>query len=488
MGNLKRILIVDDEKEICTFFSYLLKNKGYDITTIQSGREAQETIDREKFHLALLDLKLPDIDGLTLLKQIKRKTCRCQVIIMTGYSTIKSAIAAMQMGSLDYIEKPFDDLQELERLIDSALNTVSYDQDINLQEMAEESGLVLGKNEQMIQVVDLARRIAAKNVTVLVQGETGTGKEVIARFMHNFSKRAKKPFIPINCAAISETLLESELFGYEKGAFTGANKTKKGYFEIATNGTLFLDEISEASLSTQAKLLRVLESGEFMRVGGETILKTDSRIIAATNVILDEAVDNRIFRQDLFYRLDVLAVKIPPLRERKEDIPYFLDYFLKRFAEGKDVEAREFAKETMEILCEYDWPGNVRELANLIQRLVAVVDEPVIKLRHLPEKLLARLKTKPVGNGGDRVGEAKEEVFNALGKDADLLVERLEHQLRENKTLDLARVLDNLTNLKNSVAKSLVKKALAETLGDRKAAADLLGISPRTLKYIYLGK
>ncbi len=480
---------MDDEKEICTFFSYLLRNKGYEVTAIQSGREAQETIEREKFHLALLDLKLPDIEGLTLLKQIKSKAYGCQVIIMTGYSTVKSAIAAMQIGALDYIEKPFDDLNELERLIDSALNTVSHDQNINLQEMVEESGLVFGKNEQMLQVVDLARRIAVKNVTVLIQGETGTGKEVIARLIHNFSKRAEKPFVPINCAAISETLLESELFGYEKGAFTGANKTRKGYFEIASNGSLFLDEISEASLSTQAKLLRVLESGEFMRVGGETSLKTDSRIIAATNVILDEAVDNRIFRQDLFYRLDVLTMKIPPLRERKEDIPCFLDYYLRRFAEGKDGGVQKLAAETVEILCEYNWPGNVRELGNLIQRLVAVVDEPVIKPRHLPEKLLTcRLKTRAAGGGGDRIDETGGEMFDVLGRDANLLVERLEHRLRERKTLDLTGVLDNINNLRNSVAKSLVKKALAETLGDRKAAANLLGISPRTLKYIYLGK
>lgn len=488
MGKLKRILVVDDEKEICTFFSYLLKNKGYEVTTIQSGREAQETIDREKFHLALLDLKLPDIDGLTLLKQIKRKTCRCQVIIMTGYSTVKSAIAAMQMGALDYIEKPFDDLNELERLIDNALNAVSHDQDVNLQEMAEESGLVLGENEKMLQVVDMARRIAVKNVTVLVQGETGTGKEVIARFIHHCSKRSKNPFIPINCAAISETLLESELFGYEKGAFTGANKTRKGYFEIASNGSLFLDEISEASLSTQAKLLRVLESGEFMRVGGENIMKTESRIIAATNVVLDEAVNNRIFRQDLFYRLDVLTVRIPPLRDRKEDIPFFLNYYLKHFTEGKDGEGREFARETVDILIEYDWPGNVRELVNLIQRLIAVVDEPVIKPRHLPEKLLNSLKFRLAGGGGNDTAKPGADIFNVLDKEADRLVARLEHQMREQKNLDLAGVLDNLTNLKNSVAKNLVKKALAETLGDRKAAADLLGISPRTLKYIYLGK
>lgn len=481
---MKKILVVDDEKEICTFFSYLLRKKGYEITSVQSGREALAIIEGEKFHLALLDLKLPDLDGLTLLKKIKEKTCRCQVIIMTGYSTVKSAITAMQLGALDYIEKPFDDLNELEKLIDGALSTRSCAVDADLQETAAETGIVLGKSHHMLQAIDLARRIALKNVTVLIEGETGTGKEVMARFIHNCSKRAGNPFIPINCAAISETLLESELFGYEKGAFTGANRTRKGFFEIASNGTLFLDEISEASLSTQAKLLRVLETGEFMRVGGETVYKTDSRIIAASNVILDEAVTKRVFRQDLFYRLDVLTLKIPPLRERKEDIPIFLDYFLKRFTEGKDVEVQGFAQETVDILCTYDWPGNVRELVNLVQRLVTVVDESQILPRHLPDKVL----TQQVSHPFSVVINNSAAVEDMLEKEADIWVERLVKQLQDRQSLDLNRIMENFTELRNHVARSLVKKALAETLGDRKAAADLLGVTPRAIKYLYLGK
>lgn len=481
---MKRILVVDDEKEICTFFSYLLRRKGYQVTSVQSGREALAIIESEKFHLALLDLKLPDLDGLTLLKKLKEKTCRCQVIIMTGYSTVKSAITAMQLGALDYIEKPFDDLNELEKLIDSALTTRSYADDEDLQEAASEAGIVLGKSHQMLRIIDLARRIAVKSVTVLIQGETGTGKEVMARFIHSCSKRAGNPFIPINCAAISETLLESELFGYEKGAFTGANRTRKGFFEIAGNGTLFLDEISEASLSTQAKLLRILETGEYMRVGGENVFKTDSRIIAASNVILDEAVTRRVFRQDLFYRLDVLTLKIPPLRERKEDIPIFLDYFLRRFTEGKEVEVREFADETVDILCAYDWPGNVRELVNLVQRLVTVVDEPRVMPRHLPEKVLTRQDSHPFSV----VIDSPVDVEGMLEKEADIWVERLVKKLQDRQTVNLNKIMDNFTELKNHVARSLVKKALAETLGDRKAAADLLGITPRAVKYLYRGK
>lgn len=481
---MKKILVVDDEKEICTFFSYFLKKKGYDVTTVQSGREALKIIAAEKFHLALLDLKLPDSDGLTLLKKIKEKTCRCQVIIMTGYSTVKSAITAMQNGALDYIEKPFDDIGELERLIDEALSATSFTEDGDLLEMAAESGIILGKNRQMLHLIGLARRIAAKNVTVLIQGETGSGKEVLARFIHNCSKRAANPFIPINCAAISETLLESELFGYEKGAFTGANKARKGFFEIASSGTLFLDEIGEASLSTQAKLLRVLETGEYIPVGGEQVRRTDSRIIAATNVILDEAVHNRAFRQDLFYRLEVLTLKIPPLRERPEDISLYLDYFIRRFTEGKELGVREFAPETVDILCAYDWPGNVRELINLVQKLVTVVDEPMILPRHLPEKVLRRKTVKDIAPIFEDCGDI-DDIFE---KEAGLWVDRLVEHLQAEKNLDLNKIMDDFTELKNRVARNLIKEALAKTLGDRKAAAELLGITPRTLKYIYKGK
>lgn len=488
-------MVVDDEREICTFFTYLLRKKGYEVTAVQSGRKALELITRESFHLALLDLKMPDLDGLTLLKEIKQRNSLCQVIIMTGYSTVKSAIAAMQLGALDYIEKPFDDIRELENLIDRAVDKRVDDRDGEIQAIAADAGIVLGKNQHMLDTFDLARRIAVKNVTVLIQGETGSGKEVMARFIHNCSKRSSNPFIAINCAAISENLLESELFGYERGAFTGADRTRKGFFEIASKGTLFLDEIAEASMSTQAKLLRVLETGEYMRIGGESVNKTDTRIVAATNVILDEAVTNRVFRQDLFFRLDVLTLKIPPLRERKEDIPYFLEYYLSRFAEGKDIVVREFSPETIKLLSDYDWPGNVREMVNLIQRLAAVVDEPVIRPLHLPDKMK---NTKPpvitdlgqtVNNSlGQTANNTDPDVFRDFGFNPDLLVEKLQNQLIEEKSLDLNQVLDKLTEFRNMVARNLVKKALAETLGDRQAAALLLGITPRTLKYIYSGK
>ncbi len=480
---VKKILVVDDEKEICTFFHYFLKKKGYDVTALQSGIEAIETLKREKFHLALFDLKMPDSDGLTLLKKVKEVNPACQVIIMTGYSTIKSAITAMQNGALDYIEKPFDNLNQLENLIDGAFKVSHTPIAEELRGVAVESGLVLGINKQMLRVIDIARRIASKNVTVLLQGETGTGKEVIARFIHNCGSRAEEPFIPINCAALTENLLESELFGHEKGAFTGADRTRKGFFEIASSGIVFLDEIGEASLSTQAKLLRVLENGEYIRVGGEMIRKTNTRVIAATNIVLDQAVTNRAFRQDLFYRLDVLTLKIPPLRERREDIPLYLNHFLRRFRDTKETKVQRFAPETLEILSAYDWPGNLRELVNLVQWLVTVVDEPVVLPVHLQEKIHGR----PVGQPGSIVRQLGN-VSQELGEEAAAWIQRLLGHLQAGENLDLHAIMEDFTQLKNLTAKRIIEKALAKTLGDRKAAADMLGITTRTLKYIYIGK
>ncbi len=475
----KRILVVDDEKEICTFLSFLLKKKGYEVNAVQSGQQALELMANTNFDLALLDLKMPDVDGLVLMRRLKEIKPHSQAIIMTGYSTVKSAIAAMQNGALDFIEKPFDDIAELESIIDSAFRARDT-LDNELQELADEAGIIFGTDRQMLNVVAMARRIAAKNVTVLIQGETGTGKEVLARFIHNCGSRAGEPFIPINCAAISETLLESELFGYEKGAFTGANRTRKGFFEIANSGTIFLDEIGEASLTTQAKLLRVLETGEFIRVGGETVQRTDSRVIAATNVNLDEAVTNRVFRQDLFYRLDVLTLKMPPLRERKSDIPVYLDHFLKRYS-GKDDNLPKFSDEVLEILMEYDWPGNVRELVNLVQLLVTVVDDKVIVPSHLPDKIKK-------GRTPLLAGVQREDIDALLGPEAVLWIEKLVDNLEVSQTFNLNMLLNLCTDIKGQMTKKLVEKALKETRGDRKQAADMLGITLRQLKYLYRGK
>ncbi len=277
---MKNILIIDDEKEVGSFLSYLFKEKGYCVDVGYSGKDFELLMIDNKYDIALLDVKLPDCNGLDLLKRLKKANPMCKTIVMTGYSTVKVAVEAIKLGANDYIEKPFDKISELEDLIDQLIHSEKEQISSNkeIYELTSMSGIVLGENEKMKQLLSLAYKIAPKNINVLIHGETGTGKELLAHFIHLASKRKEQPFITINCGAITETLLESELFGHEKGAFTGATKDRKGVFEIANKGTLFLDEVGDATLSTQAKLLRVVETGDFMRVGGEKVHKTNTRI------------------------------------------------------------------------------------------------------------------------------------------------------------------------------------------------------------------
>src|SRR5512146_1315008 len=290
-----QVLIIDDEADVCTFFQRLLRRKEYGVVTAVNKREALRALDGTSFNVALVDLKLPDTDGLTLLKEIKTRQPACEVIIMTGYSTVKTAVTAMQLGAYEYLEKPFDDIGEIEALIEKAatygLNQLQGTRGREeWSEVAQAVGFLVGTSPLMNRLVSLAYKIANKNINVLIQGNTGTGKEVLARFIHAASSRADQAFIPVNCGALPENLLESELFGHERGAFTGANQTRRGIFELANHGTLLLDEIGDASPLIQVKLLRVLETGEFMRVGGEKPIRTDVRVIAATNVDLEEAI------------------------------------------------------------------------------------------------------------------------------------------------------------------------------------------------------
>ncbi|BAF60820.1 response regulator [Pelotomaculum thermopropionicum SI] len=384
-----QVLVIDDEVEVGTFLRRLLQKKGYAVSVAVSGAEAARLIVEKKFNVAMVDLKLPDADGLCLLQQIKNRQPDCEVIIMTGYSTTRTAVKAIQLGAFDYLEKPFEDIGEVEKIIERAseYRVRGYDgRPVNAEwaPIADRIGFQVGTSQAMQKLVSIAFKIAKKNINVLIQGETGTGKEVLARFIHAASNRADQIFIPVNCGALPENLLESELFGHEKGAFTGAGATRRGIFELANRGTLFLDEVGESSLSIQVKLLRVLETGEFLRVGGEKPIKTDVRIIAATNVDLEQALKEKTFREDLFYRLDVVRLEVPPLRNRREDIPYLTEYFVKRLNPELHVSV-----EAMRILYNYPWPGNVRELANTISQAVALCDGKIILPEHLSGKLVS---------------------------------------------------------------------------------------------------
>lgn len=472
---MKKILIIDDEREVGTFLTYLFKEKGYDVDVGYSGQDFERLIELNQYDLALLDVKLPDCNGLELLRRLKKTNPTCKTIVMTGYSTVKVAVEAIKLGANDYIEKPFDEISELEKLIDQLLYTEteqisSYKE---IEQLTSVVGIILGENEKMKQILSLAYKIAPKNINVLIHGETGTGKELLAHFIHLASKRKEQPFISINCGAIAETLLESELFGHEKGAFTGATKDRRGVFEIANKGTLFLDEVGDASLSTQVKLLRVVETGEFMRVGGEKVQKTNTRIISATNVDLEEAVQKGKFREDLLYRLNVVSFTLPPLRERKEDIPVIANYFLKKYYPEAVIH-----DDTMALLLDYDWPGNVRELSNVIKHSISLIDDGEIDITPnlLPERLfkdkgfITKVKTvSPESDFSLFLDEWKAEMISIWESD---------------EIIDFEIIIDKLKQLEKYIEKAYIMKVLKETIGDRKKAAQLLNISERRLRYI----
>lgn len=385
-GNMSpvQVLIIDDEADVCNFFRRLLTKKGYEVTTATNEPDALRALEEKRFTVALVDMKLPDTDGLTLLQVIKTRQPLCEVIIMTGYSTVKTAVTAIQHGAYEYLEKPFDDIGEIEALISRAA-AQQGDQQRQGQKAPEEwaevaaaVGFQVGGSPQMRSLVSLAYKVAGKNINVLIQGKTGTGKEVLARFIHAASPRADAAFIAVNCGALPENLLESELFGHERGAFTGANQTRRGIFELATQGTLLLDEIGDASPMIQVKLLRVLETGEFMRVGGEQPIRCDVRVIAATNVDLEEAILEKTFREDLYYRLNVVRLEIPPLQLRSGDIPMFAEHFARLF----NPQVR-LSSGALRLLQNYSWPGNIRELANVIRRAVVICSGDTILPGHL---------------------------------------------------------------------------------------------------------
>ncbi|GGJ74140.1 two-component system NtrC family response regulator [Anoxybacillus voinovskiensis] len=467
------ILVIDDEREVGTFFRHLLEEKGYHVTLGFSGKDFSQLIRQHRFDLALIDVKLPDTNGLDLLKQLKLSLPACKAVVMTGYSTVKTAVEAIKYGASDYVEKPFDDIDQLEQLIDGLLQSGATSAQNDMYKLAETLGFIVGTNKEMNDLLKLAYKIAKKNVNVLIEGETGTGKEVLAHFIHSASMRYDQPFIGINCGAVSETLLESELFGHEKGAFTGAVKEKKGMFEIANRGTLFLDEIGEATLATQVKLLRVLETGEYIRVGGEAVRKTNTRIIAASHVNLAKAVEEKTFREDLLYRLDVVKLTIPPLRERLEDLPLLVDYFLKKLHSPLS-----FSEESLAYMGQYHWPGNVRELFNVIKRAVTLAEgeTAIITPQYLPEKLKISYTSMPIV--GKKTSDTDLETY---------LHEWINDVLslwKKSEPVDLEYVLSLVKELETTIGRAFVMKTLKETIGNRKETAERLNITVRKLRYL----
>jgi DNA-binding NtrC family response regulator len=396
----KRILLVDDEAGIRASLKVVLE-PAYETLGASTAQEGLDLFRRESPHLVLLDVVMPGMDGLALLKMIREEDARVPVIMLTGTKTVKTAVEAMKLGAADYLSKPFD-VEELRLIVAKTLETGELEREV-LQlraQLAKRYAFhnLIGKSPAMQDIYSKIEQVADTKTTVLITGESGTGKELVARALHYNSARRERPFIALNSAALPETLIESELFGHEKGSFTDAQSRRIGQFELANGGTLFLDEIGDLSPATQAKLLRVLQEREFTRVGGTQPIKVDVRIITATNKHLDDLVKREAFREDLYYRINVVVLHLPPLRDRREDIPLLAQHILAKRAEGGGRPAQEFTKEALELLTAYSWPGNVRELENVIEQALIWSRGKPIEREHLPAGLVqASLRSEPPG-------------------------------------------------------------------------------------------
>jgi two-component system, NtrC family, nitrogen regulation response regulator NtrX len=378
------LLIVDDEPSIVQSLSGLLNDEGFEVATAGNGYEALQQIEFNAPDLVLLDIWMPGIDGLETLKEIKKSNPRIQVIMITGHGTIETAVQATKLGAYDFIEKPLN-FEKVIVAVNNALNFRRLEEENRyLRKKTIEKHSITGSSDSVRGLKEHIAAVAPTDSWVLIKGENGTGKELVARTIHNFSQRATKPLIDVNCAAIPEELIESELFGHEKGALRGAYAKKIGKFEMADGGTIFLDEIGDMSLKTQAKILRVLQEKQFQRVGGSRVLEVDVRIMAATNKDLEEEIRKGTFREDLYYRLNVVPIEVPPLRERRDDIPHLVETFLEEAAKKNRSTKKIITPQAMELLTQNNWPGNVRELKNLIERMVIMVSDEIIDIDHLP--------------------------------------------------------------------------------------------------------
>jgi len=412
-----KLLVVDDEAIVRESLRDWLSDVGHQVLTAENGPQALEIIKREKPGIVIADLVMPGMDGIELMKRAKEISPDIEVIIITAYGSIPTAITAMREGAYDYIEKPFCP-ERVELLIEKLVEHQELiEENLSLHRRLEERYRfenIIAKSPKMQRVIEVIKVVSKSNATVLITGDTGTGKELVARAIHSQSYRKDKPFVAVSCAALPESLLESELFGHEKGAFTGAHAQRRGKFEIANRGTIFLDEIGDMSANIQVHLLRVLEEKEFTRVGGNELIKVDVRVISATNKDMKEAIANRQFREDLYYRLNVVNIELPPLRERKEDIPLLAQHFLKKFSVENQKGITDFSPEATDFLLKYEWPGNVRELENAIERAVILTKNSCIEVADLPQESLTM--THSASSGKDLGEVERNHILNILNE------------------------------------------------------------------------
>jgi two-component system response regulator PilR (NtrC family) len=448
------ILVVDDELSMREFLKILLDKEGYEVTTAAEPSSAVDLIRNQEFDLILSDIKMPGMGGLSLLEKIKEINSSIPVIMITAFASPENAVVAMKSGAFDYITKPFK-VDEIVKIIKSALRSTFTNKTAEVSAAKDSFENIIGASPEMQKIYNLISRIAPTPASVLIYGESGTGKELVARAIHNLSSVHDKPFVPITCSAIPENLLESELFGHIKGAFTGAISNKMGLFELADGGSVFLDEIGELTPLIQTKLLRVLQERELKRVGGTETIKVDVRIIAATNKNLEEEIIDGRFREDLFYRLAVVPLRVPPLRERKGDVPLLVNHFLQKYSDKMGKTVQEISSYAMQVLMEYDYPGNVRELENIIERGVALESSNII----LPESLTLSSYKKE-----GQTEEKSADSFLAVESEEELYSKGLDEVMA-------------------ALEKEMIEHALAKTGNSKIRAAELLKISFRSLRY-----
>jgi two-component system response regulator PilR (NtrC family) len=446
---MEKILIIDDEKSILDLLSVVFEKEGYHVETSLAATRAVDLMGHKDFDLIISDIKMPKMNGMELLKYVRENRPDIPVVMITAYGTIKQAVEALKAGAMDYVVKPFD-VEELKIIVAQGLEKKRLkEENIFLKKELKKKydfENMVGKSKTMKEIYSLIEKVALTDSTVLISGESGTGKEMAARAVHFLSPRRERAFVSLNCGALPENLLESELFGHVKGSFTGAVATKKGMFEIAEKGTLFLDEVSEMSPWTQVKLLRSLQDKKIRRVGGTEEIPVDVRIIAATNQNLQQRMDDGKFREDLFYRLNVISFEMPPLRKRREDISLLVTHFLEKYCKGMGRPVKRIAPEVFSVFESYPWPGNVRELENTIERVVAIEERETITRESLPKEMLLPNKRQDVS-------------------------------LSLQRGFDLNAKMDEISN-------HYVQQALVESRGNLKEAANLLGINYRSLRYL----
>lgn len=439
----ERILVVDDEQSHRTMLKAVLTGEGYDVAEADDGMSAIKAVENESFDLVLMDIRMGDIDGIEAMREIKKSSPSVPVIMMTAYASIKTAVAALKSGAYDYLTKPLD-IEELKILVQKALEHYRlHEENILLKERLADRfdfSQIIGKSRPMKALFETLSMIAPSDATVLIYGESGTGKELVANAIHQNSPRARKPFIKVSCAALPETLLESELFGHERGAFTGALTRKAGRFQLANQGAIFLDEVGEMSWATQVKLLRVLQEREFEPLGSTKTIQVDIRVIAATNKDLEAEVREGRFREDLFYRLNVVPIHLPPLRERKEDIPLLAESFFQQYKAARQSPIKGFLPKTLDIMMRYDWPGNIRELENAVERALLLCRGEYIAPEDLPPN-----------------------VQGARDQDRPMVSVPYGMKLKD-------------------VEREVILQALADSHGNRTQTARILGISRKTLQ------